>query len=94
MSQRFEKLNENRREYRRFNAIGTQLTVRLNPQPEPGINPVYLFLSGMNELFEHPLPGARDSDMIAVAIRNDFNQNNVAIGICFRRRDQLYADVF
>jgi hypothetical protein len=93
MSQRFEIVSEDRREYRRFNTIGTQLTVRLNPPTEPGTDPVNHFLSGMNDLFEHVLQGVADSDMVGVAICNDVNQNDRAVVIRFRRKDQLSADV-
>jgi hypothetical protein len=47
----------------------------------------------MNDLFEHVLQGVADSDMLRVAIRNDVNQNAGFVGISFRRRDQLSADV-
>jgi hypothetical protein len=64
MSQQFEIVSEDRREYRRFNSVGTQLTARLNPPTEPGTNPVNHFPSGMNDLFEHALQGVRDGDMV------------------------------
>jgi hypothetical protein len=76
VSQRFEIVSEDRREYRRFNSVGTQLTVRLNPPTGPGTNPVNHFLSGMNDLFEHALQGVRDVDMVGIAIRNDINQKD------------------
>jgi hypothetical protein len=93
MSQSFEIISEDRREYRLFNTVGTQLTVRLNPPTDPGTaNPVDHFLATMNGLFEHALQGAADSDMVGVAIRN-VNQNDRAVGINFRRREQLSGDV-
>jgi hypothetical protein len=47
----------------------------------------------MNELFEHVLQGVADRDMVGVSIPNDVNQNDRAVGISFRRRDLLSADV-
>jgi hypothetical protein len=55
MSQRLETLSEVRREYRRFNTVGTQLTVRLIPPPELNQNPVDHFVASVKDLFENPL---------------------------------------
>ena len=55
MSQRFEVLSEVRKEYRRFTAVGRQLTVRLSPLSENNADPVNHFLAGVNELFEHEI---------------------------------------
>jgi hypothetical protein len=94
MSQSFDILSEDRREYRRFNTVGTQLRVRLNPPTDPRTaNPVDNFAASINDLFEHALQGSADGDMVGVAIRNDVNQNDRDVGISFRRRDQLSADV-
>jgi hypothetical protein len=94
MSQSFEIISEDRREYRRYNTVGTQLIVRLNPRTNPGTaNPVNHIAASMNELFEHALKGAADSDNVEVAIRIDINQNDRAVGINFRRREQLSGDV-
>jgi hypothetical protein len=94
MSQSFDILSEDRREYRRFNTFGTQLTVRLNPPTDPDTaNPVDHFLASMNDLFEHALQCSADGDMVGVVIRNDINQNDRSVGISFRRRDQLSSEV-
>jgi hypothetical protein len=64
MSQSFVIISEDRREYRRFNTVGTQMTVRLNPPTDPGTtNPVDHFAASINDVFEHALRGAADSDM-------------------------------
>ena len=47
----------------------------------------------MNDLFEHALQGVSDSDMMGITIQNEVNQNDKAIGISFRRKDQLAGDV-
>jgi hypothetical protein len=92
-SQRLEILSEDRRQYRRFNTIGTEFTLSLKTPTEPGTNPVKHFLSVMKDLFEHVLKGVPESDMVAINNRNDVNQNDSAVGISFRRRDQLSAEV-
>ena len=93
MSQRFEILNKVRREYTRFNTVGTQLTAGLNPPPVSETNPVDHFVAIVNELFEHSLKDVRDGYMVGVAIHNDVNQNDIPVGISFRLRDQLPGDL-
>jgi hypothetical protein len=92
MDRRFKIEGENTRQYKRFNAMGTQLTVRLQP-PLDEENPVSHFLTSVNALFEHALQSMSDSDMVGITIQNEVNQNDKAIGISFRRKDQLSGDV-
>jgi len=40
------------RQYRGFNAVGTQIAVRLLP-PSNNVDPVNHFLASVNDLFEH-----------------------------------------
>jgi hypothetical protein len=47
----------------------------------------------VNDLIEHALQGVSDSDMVGITIQNEVNQNDKAIGISFRRKDQLSGDV-
>ena len=91
-AQRFEIVRENRRQYRRFNTLGTQMTVRLNPPSSSDIAPIDHFTASVNDLFEHALRGVGDGDMVGIAIHNETNQNDKPIGISFRRRDQLSVD--
>jgi len=49
MSRGFEIDDMTRRDYRRYNAVGTQLTVRLLP-PGDNSDPVGHLLASMNEL--------------------------------------------
>ena len=91
-AQRFEIVREIRRQYRRINTMGTQLTVRLNPPSSPDIGPIEHFLASVNDLFEHALRSAGDGDMVGIAIHNESDQNDKPIGISFRRRDQLSVD--
>ena len=91
-AQRFEIVQEIRRQYRRVNTMGTQLTVRLNAPSSPDTSPIDHFLASVNDLFEHALRGAADGDMVGIAIHNESNQNDKPISISFRRRDQLPVD--
>ncbi len=92
MAHRIEIVREVRRQYRRFNTTGTQLTVRLNPSTAPDANPVDHFVASVKDLFEQALQDVGDGDMVGIAIHNESNQNDKAIGISFRRRDQLSVD--
>ena len=84
---------EIRKEYRRFNAVGTQQTVRLNPISVADTNPVRHFLAGVKDMFQHALQNVRDADMVGIAFHKDSNRNDRPIGLCFRRRHQLPGDV-
>jgi len=84
----FDILDRNTRQYRRFNAEGRQLTVRLNPTSDAS-DPVSHFLASVNDLFESVLNDVGDSDTVGITIRNQVNQNDKPIGISFRRKDQL-----
>ena len=48
MERRFKIEGEITRQYRRFKAVGTQLTVRLQPPPDRE-NPVSHFLASVND---------------------------------------------
>ena len=75
------------RQYRWFNAVGTQITVLLLP-PSNNVNPVIHFLTSVNDLFEHVLQNVSDSVMVGMSIHNQVNQSDKPIGISFRRKDQ------
>jgi len=93
-TRRFTIDQEQTRQYRRFNAQRTQLTARLLPPSEgEDSNPMSHFLSRMTELFVYALRDYEDSDMIGVKIRNEVNVQDKAIGISFRRKDQITGDV-
>jgi hypothetical protein len=69
---RFMIEEEQTRQYRRFNAQGTQLTVRLLPPPggeDP--NPMSHFLDSVTELFQRALRDLEDSDMVGITISNE-----------------------
>ena len=92
MERRFKIEGEITRQYRLFNALRTQLTVRLLPPPDEE-NPVSHFLASMNDLFQHAMQGVSDGDMVGITIQNEANQNDKAIGMSFRCKDQLSGDV-
>jgi len=92
MARRFEIMDANTRQYRRYNAVGRQLTVRLIPLSDYR-NPVAHFLASVKDLIEHALRDVDDSDMVEIAIQNRLNKNDKPIGTSFRRKDHLSADV-
>ena len=51
------------------------------------------FVAIVNDLFEHVLRDVGDGYMVGITIRNQVNQNVKPIGISFRRKDQLSAEV-
>jgi ribosomal protein S8E len=93
-SQTFRNIKREQERVQSINTVGKQLSVRLNPPTNPGTaNPVDHFATSIKDLFQHALQGSADGDMVGVDIHNDVNQNDRAVGISFRRRDQLSADV-
>jgi len=92
MSQRSTVDVEINREYRHFNAAGTQLSVRLLPPP-PDYDPVTHFLDSMSDLFEYALRKCNESDMVRVTISNEVNVQDKHIGISFSRKVQLSEEV-
>jgi hypothetical protein len=75
------------------NAAGTKITVRLKPPPDTEPDPITHFLARVNELSEYALQNVGDGAMVGVTIRNEDNQNDRALGLSFRREDQISGDV-
>jgi len=92
MASRFEKVDTNTRQSRRYNTVGRRLTVCSIPRSD-NTNPVAHFLPSVNDLIEHALRDVDDSDMVGMTIQNQVNQNDKSIQISFRRKDQLSAGV-
>jgi len=92
MAPRFEIVDTNTRQYRRYNAIGRQLTVCLIHHSD-NTNPVAHFLAGVNDPFEHALRDVDASDTEGLTIQNQVNQNEKPMGINFIRKDELSGDV-
>jgi len=92
MARRFEIDGTITIQYRRFNAVGTKITVRLLPLSN-NVVPVTHFQTRVNNLFEHVLQNVNDSDKVGMTIHNQVNQSDKPIGFSFRLKDQLSADV-
>ena len=72
MSRRFDILDRNTRQYRRYNPVGRQITARLTP-PSDNSDPVTHFLGSVKDLFGHVLHDVGDGDMVGITIRNHVN---------------------
>jgi len=60
--------------YRRFNAVGTELSVRLLPSARgDNSDAVTHFQACVTDLFDYALRNCRDSDMVELTIRNEIN---------------------
>ena len=92
MARRFGIDDTIRRQYRRYNVKGTQLTVQLLP-PADNSDPVGHLLASVNKLFEYAFQDGSHSDVVGITIQNQVNQNDKAIRISFRRKDQLSGEV-
>jgi len=93
-TRRFTIDQELTRQYRHFNADGTQLTVSLLPPLEgEDSNPMSHFLAIVTDLFEYALRDCEDYGMVGVTISNEVNVQDKAIGISFKRNDQIKGDV-
>ena len=66
--------------------------VRLLP-PYDTTDPVSHFLATLNNLFPHKFKNLSECDMVGITLQNRKNQVDRPIGISFRRKDQLTADV-
>jgi len=101
MSEYFTVKDEVTRHYRRFNAEGRQLTVRIPaPPPPPPPNtsgaeqyPAQYFADSVDELFEYSLRDLDPSDMVGISIHNANHQQDRPIGLSFRKRDHISRDV-
>jgi len=92
MDRKFRIVDEITGQYRRFSAVGIQLTVHLLG-PSDDDDPVSHFVASVNDLFDHALQNVRDSDMLGMTLQNRLNQNEMPIGNSFRRKHQLSGDV-
>jgi len=92
MASRFQIEDTITMQYRRFNAVGTQITVRLLPHLT-NVDPVTHFLASVNELFHHAIQNVSYIDMVMMTINNQVKQSDKPNGISFRRKDHLSGDV-
>jgi hypothetical protein len=93
MYQRYEILSEVIKEYRRFSAVGRQITVRLIPPSEINITLVNHFLASVNEPFEYVSQNVSDRDTVRIVVYNESNHSDRPIGLSFRQKYQLSGDV-
>ena len=91
MDCRFEIDATIRKQYRRYNAVGTPLIVRLLP-PAGNSDPVGHSIASVKEHFEYVLQDVSDDDVVGITIQNQVNQNDKPNGISFRRKDQLSGE--
>jgi hypothetical protein len=83
----FTVQNEIIRRYRRFNAEGRELTVRLTAPPSTSSaarDPARDFANSVDELFEYALRDLEPGDMVGISIINADNQPDRPIGLSFR----------
>jgi hypothetical protein len=66
-------------------------TTLTSPDPD-GIDPMSHFIDTINEILKYALYDRSDSDMVGLNISNDQNVGDKAVGISFRRKDQLSAE--
>jgi len=92
MAQRFEIVDTITRVYRRYNAVGRKLNVRLT-RTSHNRNSVAHSLASVNDVFENALSDVDDTYMVVVRVENEVNQNEKPVGISFRWKDQLSGDV-
>jgi len=87
---RFTIDNKTNKQYRRFNAAGTELIVRLLPPAlRDNSYAIMHFQVSVKDLFYYALRDVNDSDMLGITISNENNLLVKPIGISFRRKDQL-----
>jgi len=72
MAHRFEIDDTVREQYRRYNAVGTQITRRLL-RPANNSDTVGYFLASVNQLFEYALQKVGYSNLVAITIQNQVN---------------------
>jgi len=62
-------MDTNTRQYRRYNAVGRQIIVRLT-RPSENSDSVAYFLARVKDLFEHVLRDIDDAYMVGLTIQN------------------------
>jgi hypothetical protein len=96
MSHYFTLLDEVTRYYRRFNAEGKELTLRMTAPSlasKMAQDPARNFANSVDKLFEYLLRDLELSDMVGIFIYNADNQQDKPIGLSFKRKGQISRDV-
>ena len=71
--EKFEVIEEQTMEYRRFNTRGKQWMVLLNPPNSS--DSITHFVASVNELFDQLLQNVDDGDVVGITIHNEVNLN-------------------
>jgi hypothetical protein len=85
-------LSETRKHFTRFQTHGRHIVLKISPCPHDK-DPVEYFKESMEEILELSLLNVEDNDMVRIQISNSVNSVDKAIGISFRRKDQISIDV-
>ena len=82
-------ISEQDKSYPRFRAQGKQIVLQLKPSV---ITPD-MFTDNINYILDYLLLDVEPHDMVGIKIQNEHNVSDKAIGISFRRKDQLSSDI-
>jgi len=82
MTRRYEKMDRNTRQYRWYNVLERQITLRLK-HPSCNTNTVAHFPGSRNDLIEHALRDIDDSDMVGMTNRSSSNPQRISIELTF-----------
>ena len=91
----FTVLDEITRRYRRFNAEGRELTVRMASPPEVSAaarDPARYFANSVDEVFEYSLRDIDPNYMVGISIHNADNQQDRPVRLMYRSWDQISRD--
>ena len=84
----FKIISEVQKSYPRFKSEGKRVVIQLTDTTTP-----QLFIENLDRIFDYLLIEAEPHDMVGISINNESNVNDKAIGISFRRKDQLSSEV-
>ena len=88
----FVILDETSNFFPKFNATGRSLFIKVRP-PGEGQDPITYLKECITVLTDYLVDDVSDRDLVGLRIRNTENVQDKAVGISFRRRDQLKPDV-
>jgi len=74
VASRFERMDVNTRLYRRYNAVGRQITLHLIPSSDKTKREAY-FQASVEDLIGHAFHEVDDSAMVGLTIQNQVKEN-------------------
>lgn len=89
----FKILKQIRKNYKRFNAFGTQTFVQMNQIEDGTADPVGYLKSAFEHLLVHVKKDIDATDMVGITIKNTESIMDKDIGISLRRSSELNIDV-